>query len=90
MSLPGPQPHAPSSTALTVIMVVAGVLLLLPGLCAIFFAGSMVASDGVAVFRDIGSGDPIMVLILLLWIVCFIALLLGVWLLRGAWRRGRP
>ena len=68
-------------------MVVAGVLLLLPGLCAIFFAGSMVVSDGVAVFRDIGSGDPNHGSHpARLWIVCFIASLLGVWLLRSAWR----
>lgn len=85
MTEPGPQPRGSRPTALTIVMVVVGVLLLLPGLCAIFFAGSMFVSDGAALVRDFGR-DPIMNLILFVWAVCFGVSLFGIWLLRAARR----
>ena len=72
-------------TALTIVMVLGGVLLLLPGLCALYFAGSLFMSDGWACSAT--SERP------LSWLsscgfglVCFLASLLGVVLLRSAWR----
>jgi hypothetical protein len=84
MTEPRPEPRAARPTALTIVMVVVGVLLLLPGLCAIFFAGSMFISDGAAL-ADIGR-DPIVNLLLILWAVCFGVSLFGIWLLRRARR----
>jgi hypothetical protein len=85
MTEPRPEARASRPTALTIVMVIVGILLLLPGLCAIFFAGSMFVSDGAALVRDFGR-DPIMNLILILWAVCFGVSLFGIWLLQRAWR----
>ena len=59
--------------ALTILMVVIGVILLLPGVCALFF---MIA-DG---FRHPDS------LLVMLWIVCLLISAGGVWLIVKALR----
>ena len=44
-----PDPSSPASsrsTALTVLMIIAGVILLLPGLCTLFFGVGFVQADG--------------------------------------------
>ncbi|SFJ50355.1 hypothetical protein [Bradyrhizobium sp. cf659] len=46
-SLPSPPPPpAPRSGCLTAIMAIAGVILLLPGFCALLFGGMSVVEDG--------------------------------------------
>ncbi len=57
---------------LTVLMVVFGVILLLPGICAVvFIAGGGFSRDS---------------MLLLLWAVCFLISLGGIWLLVRAFR----
>jgi hypothetical protein len=58
---------------LTALMVIVGVVLLLPGLCAIVFMGA----------GGIGGGDSSL---MLLWIVCFAVSGLGVFLIVRAFR----
>jgi len=60
---------------LTVLMVIAGAILLLPGLCAVFF----IAVSGFS----IGSGDS---WIVTLWIICLLIAAAGVWLIVRALR----
>lgn len=59
--------------ALTVLMVIFGIILLLPGVCAVFF---MTASGSF-------GGDA---MILTLWAVCFLISAGGIWLLISAFR----
>jgi lipopolysaccharide export LptBFGC system permease protein LptF len=56
----------------TVIMVIFGIILLLPGICSIVF----MAGTGVS------SADPVIGL----WVICFLISLGGVWLLVKAFR----
>jgi hypothetical protein len=57
---------------LTVLMVIFGIILLLPGICAVvFMAGGGIGSDSVLV---------------LLWVACFLVSLGGIWLLVKAFR----
>jgi uncharacterized membrane protein HdeD (DUF308 family) len=76
MSNPGPPSDAGPTRgrhpALTVLMVVVGAILLLPGICAIVFMAGMGA-----------SADPTLAL---LWIVCLLIALGGVLLLVRAFR----
>jgi hypothetical protein len=58
---------------LTLLMVFFGVILLLPGACALFFMVGMGPS---------GAGSDIA----LLWAVCFVVSLGGVWLIVRAFR----
>jgi hypothetical protein len=55
----------------TVIMVVFGVILLLPGLCAVFL---------------IAIGSDIEIEMVVLWAICFLIAAGGVWLLVAAFR----
>jgi hypothetical protein len=61
---------------LTILMVVVGIILLLPGVCAAFF----IAAGGIG---SIGSEDA---LIVALWVACFLIAAGGVWLLVRAFR----
>ena len=57
---------------LTVLMVIFGIILVLPGICAVvFMAGGGTGSDSVLV---------------LLWAACFLVMLGGIWLLVKAFR----
>jgi hypothetical protein len=57
---------------LTVLMVIFGIILLLPGICAVvFMAGGGTGSDSV---------------LILLWAACFLVSLGGIWLLVKAFR----
>ena len=56
---------------MTVIMVIFGVILLLPGLCAVFF---------------IAAGMDVDVTLALLWLICFLIAAAGVWVLIAAFR----
>ncbi len=58
---------------LTVLMVVVGVVLLLPGVCALVFM----------ITGGFSGGDP---LLILLWAVCFLISAGGIWLLISAFR----
>lgn len=63
--------------AVTVIMVIFGIVLLLPGLCSVFFMAGMGGS---------GLDSPIVGL----WAICFLISVGGVWLLIRAFRRPPP
>jgi len=65
----------PASIAASILLFVIGVILLLPGLCALFFMGS----GG-------GGTEPI---ILLLWLICFAITAGGIALIVHAVRRQR-
>jgi hypothetical protein len=80
---PPPQPARRSQT-LTVIMLALGVLLLLPGACALYFAGGFLLTEGADILHDIRRGDPIMTMVLVLWAVCILISLFGIWLIRRA------
>ena len=81
MSEPDPRlsaSPAPRRLALTVLMVVAGIVLLLPGLCSLVFI-AVLASDSLAgLFDDPG--------LLGLWAGCFAISAGGILLIRHAWR----
>ena len=55
------------------IMVVFGLILLLPGVCAVFFIA-------------VGSGIDIDIEMVVLWAICFLIAAGGVWLLIAAFR----
>jgi lipopolysaccharide export LptBFGC system permease protein LptF len=67
------QPDSRRAPVLTVLMVIFGILLLLPGVCAIFFMVGMGGS---------GSDSAIT----LLWIICLLIAAGGVWLIVRAFR----
>jgi len=71
MSDPEPRGYMRRHPALTFLMVVVGLILLLPGICAIVFMASM------------GSDDPTIVG---LWVVCVLIALGGGFLLVSAFR----
>jgi hypothetical protein len=77
-------PPARGWRALTVVMIAVGVLLLLPGACALFFIASFIVSEGSATLRAIRAGDPLIQMILVVWGVCILVSLFGVWMLRRA------
>jgi hypothetical protein len=67
------QPDSRRAPVLTVLMVIFGVILLMPGVCAIFFMVGMGGS---------GSDSAIT----LLWIICLLIAAGGVWLIVRAFR----
>jgi hypothetical protein len=67
------QPDSRRAPVLTMLMVIFGVILLMPGVCAIFFMVGMGPSGA-------DSG------IALLWAVCLAVAFGGLWLLRSAFR----
>lgn len=80
-----PSPSAPNP-AVTALLLIIAVVLLLPGLCSIVVAGQMVATEDVV---RLATRDPYFQLILMLWGICLLISLGGVFLLRYALRRGR-
>jgi len=82
MSDQQPQPMS----ALGVALVGLGVLLLLPGLCALVFAAQMVATEDVV---RLATRDPYFQIVLFVWAICFAVALIGALLIRYAVRRHR-
>jgi hypothetical protein len=74
-----PSPEQPRYTVGQIAMTVVGVILLLPGLCSLFFIVSMAS--------EIRTSDPIVQAIISLWIVCFVVSAIGVALIYVA-RKG--
>jgi hypothetical protein len=62
-----------------VLAIIFGIILLLPGLCAIGFMGVMIPTSGNAV-------EPLVPL----WIVCFAISAGGIFAIRAGLRQGRP
>jgi hypothetical protein len=60
---------------LTILMVIFGVILLLPGVCSLFFMVGMGSGSS--------GGQPLLVL---LWFVCFLIAFGGIMLIRQAFR----
>jgi hypothetical protein len=72
---------SPRSGCMTVVLVLLGIVLLLPGLCALAFTVGFVFTDPSDLFTD--SGD-----LWFLWLACFAIAAVGIMLLRQARRRG--
>ena len=75
---PGPQapPSARKSVwtfVRTFVMTVVGIILLLPGVCAVFFMSSF--------------DDDFLLMLVLVWIPCFLIAAGGVWIIMSAFRR---
>jgi hypothetical protein len=70
----------------TALLLIIAVVLLLPGLCTIVLAGQMLVTEDVV---RLATRDPYFQLILILWAICLLISLGGVFLLRYAVRRGR-
>ena len=65
MSDPGAVPTTqPRYTGGQIAMLVIGVILLLPGLCSLFFL--------IAMASDLARGDPYIGAVVVLWIICFL------------------
>jgi len=65
MSDPGAVPTTqPRYTGGQIAMLVIGVILLLPGLCSLFFLIGMAS--------DLARGDPYIGAVVVLWIICFL------------------
>jgi hypothetical protein len=58
------------------VTILAGIVLLLPGICSLGF----MAAEGSRMFSETND-------ILLLWLVCFAFSAVGIMLIRAAWRR---
>jgi hypothetical protein len=78
-----PRPAVPPrSGCLTAFMVLLGIVLLLPGLCALILTGTILIQDPRSLFSDAGGTIS-------LWVYCFGISALGIILLRSAMRSGR-
>jgi hypothetical protein len=73
--------------AVTALLVIVGIILLLPGLCTLYFARELTRHNGLSALLDLFKGGSIANLLLLCWGVSLVLTLLGAWLLRRAWRR---
>jgi len=74
-------PPARRHPALTVLMIVGGIVLLLPGLCSLAFIVVLSGESLAGLFDDPG--------LLGLWAVCFAVSAGGILLIRHAWRSPR-
>ena len=63
---------------MTILMIVIGVILLLPGVCAAAFVVGFTLSEP-RMLQDLN--------LILLWLVCFAGAFGGIMLIRHAWRR---
>jgi len=86
MSDDPPAAASAPSPGVTALLVVLGVILLLPGLCVAVMAMSMLPTEDVV---RLATRDPIFQMILVLWGICLVISLGGVFLLRHASRRAR-
>ncbi|MFL6971654.1 MAG: hypothetical protein ACJ8F2_07025 [Xanthobacteraceae bacterium] len=86
-SPPSAEPSpSPPNVGVTVLLLIIAVVLLLPGLCTVLFAGQMIATEDVV---RLATRDPYFQLLLALWVICLLVSLGGVFLLRYALRRAR-
>ena len=76
--LPPPMRHY---SAGQIALIVIGIILLLPGACAVFFAIGMA--------HEIRLSDPIAQMIIVLWAICFAVSAIGVVLIIVARKRAR-
>jgi hypothetical protein len=83
--VPDPRP-SPRGSALTVVMFLVGGILLLPGLCSLVFAIQIVDTDDVV---RLATRDPYFQIVLMLWAICLLPAIGGVFLIRFAMRRNR-
>jgi FtsH-binding integral membrane protein len=77
------------STVMTKLLLLVGILLLLPGLCTLLFAGTMFLSGPEPFIRDIQRGDPILGMVMMFWGICLLISLGGFFLVRHARSRTR-
>ena len=75
-TVPPPRPHP----AITALMIVGGIILLLPGLCSLFFILALLGED----FRSLVEPS-----LIALWVVCFAVSVGGILLIRRTVRRRR-
>jgi hypothetical protein len=76
-----PSPEQPRYTGLQIAMTVVGVILLLPGLCSLFFMVSMAS--------EIRTSDPIVQMVISVWVVCFFVSSIGIALIHVARKDAR-
>jgi len=84
-----PTPEAQKSAAspvLTMVMFAVGGVLLLPGLCSLVFALQFIATDDIV---RLVTRDPYFQIVLILWGICLVPTIIGVFLIRHALRRRR-
>jgi hypothetical protein len=81
---PPPIPPVRKFAGGQIAMIVIGVILLLPGLCSLFFVVTLVPD-----FNAKALSDPISQMIFTLWGICFAVSALGVWLIVAARKRAR-
>ena len=82
MSSPDQQPMSPVNALLLAL----GILLLLPGVCTVFYAAQAIAEGD---FIRLATRDPYLQLVLYLWGICLVIALGGGLLVWYAVRRGR-
>ena len=82
---PAAQPPARGSV-LTVVLFGLGGILLLPGLCSLVFALQFIATDDIV---RLVTRDPYFQIVLILWGICLVPTVIGVFLIRYALRRSR-
>jgi len=90
MSVPDtPPPREPRSVVITALLLIGGLLLLAPGVCAVSFIRKVNWEDAVRTFNweAISSGGAILLALILLWIISFIISAGGIWLIVYAFRR---
>lgn len=75
---------APPNPVVISLLVVIAIVLLLPGLCTVIFAGQTVATEDV---MRLLKNDPYFQMILVLWAACLLISTGGIFLLRYAIRR---
>ena len=86
MSEEPPRAGPALSPGVTALLTVIGVILLVPGVCVVFMAAQMLSAGDVV--RQV-TRDPIVQMILVLWGICLLISLGGIFLLRYAVRRAR-
>lgn len=79
----GPLPGKRKSGA-AVLMILIGIVLLLPGLCSLFFVTGFAISEPQNLFK---FNDAITGSLWILWATCFVIAIGGVLLVRAGWRR---
>ena len=75
-----------SMSPMHVVLILLGILLLLPGLCTVFYAFQVIAAGDLV---RLVTRDPYFQLVLFVWIISLLISLGGVFLIRYALRRSR-
>jgi hypothetical protein len=83
---PIPEAPSPRSGALTLVLFLVGFVLVLPGLCSVVFAVRIAATDNVI---RLATRDPYFQMVLILWAICLVPTISGIFLIRYALRRNR-